>query len=67
MAKRKGSAVEPDRPTLDFSRINAILLGAAALVIVIGYALLAAGDTTLAPLLLVIGYCFLIPIGIIKK
>ena len=57
----------PSRPTLSFSRANAIWLGAAAAAIVVGYALLAGGSMTLAPILLVIGYCVLLPIGIIKR
>ena len=57
----------PSRPTLSFSRENAIWLGAAAATIVVGYALLAGGSMTLAPVLLVIGYCVLLPIGIIKR
>ena len=57
----------PSRPTLSFSRANAVWLGAAATTIVVGYALLAGGSMMLAPILLVIGYCVLLPIGIIKK
>lgn len=55
------------RPTLSFSRVNAILLGAAAVAIAAGYGLLAGGSTTPAAFLLVIGYCVLLPIGIIKR
>jgi hypothetical protein len=54
-------------PTLSFSRINAILLGSAAAAIALGYLLLARGSMALAPILLVLGYCVLLPIGIIKK
>lgn len=52
---------------MSFSRINAILLGSAAAAIGLGYLLLARGSMTLAPILLVLGYCVLLPIGIIKK
>jgi hypothetical protein len=55
------------RPTLSFSRVNAIWLGAGVISIAIGYALLAAGMTTLPAFLLVVGYLVLLPIGIIKK
>jgi hypothetical protein len=55
------------RPTLSFSRANAIWLGAAVASIGIGFALLAGGSTTIAPILLVLGYLVLLPIGIIKK
>lgn len=40
--------------------------GLAAAALIIGYADLARGGTTLAPVLLVIGYCVLIPIAILK-
>jgi hypothetical protein len=55
------------RPTLSFSRVNAMWLGAGAVAIAAGYGLLSAGSTTLAPVLLVAGYCVLLPIGIIKR
>lgn len=57
----------PPRATLSFSSVNAIWLGAAALAIVVGYVLLARGSMTIAPVLLVLGYCVLIPIGLVKK
>lgn len=64
---RSSEPAEPARPTLAFSRTNATWLGAAAITIVAGYALLAAGSMTIAALLLVLGYCVLMPVGIIKK
>lgn len=64
---RSRVAARPATPTLSFSRINAILLGSAAGAIALGYLLLARGSMTLAPLLLVLGYCVLLPVGIIKK
>lgn len=48
-------------------RTRSISLWAAALaVIVVGFADLAAGGTTVAPVLLVLGYCVLVPIAILK-
>jgi hypothetical protein len=48
-------------------RTRSILLWATALaVIVVGFADLAAGGTTAAPILLVLGYCVLVPIAILK-
>lgn len=35
--------------------------------IAIGYFLLARGSETIAPILLVLGYCVFLPIGIVKK
>ncbi|MCK5440149.1 MAG: hypothetical protein KAI97_09405 [Gemmatimonadetes bacterium] len=71
-ASSKGPAAKPigagtQAPTISFSRINAIYLGAGAVAIGLGFYLLAQGSMTLAPILLVLGYCVLLPIGIIKK
>lgn len=64
---RAPASARPAAPTLSFSRVNAILLGAAAFTIGLGFLLLSQGSMDLAPLLLAIGYCVLLPIGIIKK
>ena len=40
--------------------------GIAAITILLGYADLARGGTTIAPILLVVGYCVLVPIAILK-
>jgi hypothetical protein len=45
-------------------RRNLILLGAAVLALVAGYAILSAGHPTPAAVLLVVGYCILFPLGI---
>ncbi|HJR54326.1 MAG TPA: hypothetical protein VJ982_11515 [Gemmatimonadota bacterium] len=66
-ARRTAGPGAPARPTLSFSRTNAIWMGAAAVSIAIGYFLLSTGSETIAPILLVLGYCVLLPIGIIKK
>lgn len=50
---------------LRFSALNWALLAAGILAIVAGYFTLAAGSTVAAPLLLVLGYVILIPLGII--
>jgi hypothetical protein len=39
---------------------------AAALVLIAGYADLVRGGETLAPILLIIGYCVLVPLAILK-
>jgi len=41
--------------------------GAAALALLAGYADLARGGETIAPLLLVVGYCVLVPLAILKS
>lgn len=66
MARKTRTAATPvDRVSLRFSAINGILLAAAVASIVIGYALLAKGSNVAAPLLIVLGYAVLIPLGII--
>lgn len=35
--------------------------------IVVGYVLLAANDTTFAPILLVLGYCVLVPLSFLRR
>ena len=47
-------------------RTAAIWWGAALLALGIGYADLARGGITLAPVMLVLGYCVLVPIAILK-
>lgn len=55
------------KPTLSFSKVNAKWLGAGVVSIAVGFFLLAQGSLHIAPILLVLGYCVLLPIGIIKK
>jgi hypothetical protein len=52
--------------TIRFSMANWILLGAGLLTVVLGYVLLSGGSRVAAPLLLVLGYLVLIPLGIIR-
>jgi hypothetical protein len=62
----RGEAVRHE-PLLAFGRTNWLLMGAGVAAAVIGFVLLARGDTGLAPLLLVLGYCALIPLGIVWR
>ena len=50
-----------------FGPRNYILFAIGLLVIIVGYISLSAGSITLAPILLVLGYCVLIPISIIIR
>ncbi len=52
------------RSRLRFGPKNYIVLGGAAVSLVLGYWLLSKGSTTLAPVLLVLGYCVLFPVGL---
>jgi hypothetical protein len=64
------SRTRPEKPrkeaALRLSRVNFILLVAGAAVASLGWYMLAQGSTVAAPLLLVLGYVALIPLGIIK-
>jgi hypothetical protein len=53
------------RSSLRFSPINGILLAAGLSSVTAGYVLLGQGSTVAAPLLLVLGYAVLIPLGIV--
>lgn len=48
-----------------FGPRNYLIFAIGILVIIVGYISLAAGSITLAPILLVLGYCVLIPVSII--
>lgn len=62
----KGRRV-PGGDTLPFGKKNQILFGIGFFVILVGYYLLSRNSITLAPLLLVVGYCVLIPLAIMVK
>jgi uncharacterized membrane protein HdeD (DUF308 family) len=55
------------RPNIQLRPKNWILLGAGIVTIIAGYILLSHGSITMAPILLVAGYCVLIPIAILIK
>jgi hypothetical protein len=59
------SPTEPRGDAVRFSPRNWILLLAGLAAIVAGYVALAGGSTVAAPLLLVLGFVVLIPLGII--
>ena len=63
---RSTASTTTNPASLSFSAINAILLVAGLVSIIVGYALLARGSNVLAPVLLVLGYAVLIPLGIIR-
>ena len=48
-----------------FRKYLGLILGFAT--IAAGYALLAGGDITVAPLLLVLGYCILVPLFLLRS
>jgi xanthine/uracil permease len=58
---KKGSAAAAP----DFDKRNYIILGVGVLLIILGFVFLAGGDITISPILLVLGYCIIIPLGIL--
>ena len=50
-----------------FGPKNYVLGGLGLLLIVFGFVTLAAGSITLAPILLVLGYCVVVPVAILVK
>ncbi len=49
----------------DFNKKNYLILGVGLLIIVMGFIFLAMGDITISPIFLVLGYCVVIPLGIL--
>jgi len=58
------SQVTNSRSRLSFGIRNYVLLGAAVVCLAVGYYLLSKGSTGAAPVLLVLGYCVLFPLGL---
>lgn len=50
-----------------FGPKNYMLFGVALAVIILGYFVLSTGDITWSPILLVLGYCVLIPLAIMLR
>lgn len=67
MATKPKKEVLPNDVEWPFGRKNYIVFGIALIVIIIGYFALSQDDITFAPILLVIGYCVLIPIAIMIR
>jgi hypothetical protein len=51
---------------LHFGKKNFIALAAAGVALALGYWLLSRGSTTVAPILLVFGYCVFFPVGLAR-
>ncbi len=68
--QRRGTGQRPTEPQgveIPFGKKNYIIFGVAAVVILAGYVLLSKGSITVAPILLLLGYLVLIPMGILAK
>lgn len=66
MSKRKK---RPSRgpQTPRFGILNWVLLGAAVILIAAGFFSLSRGSVTLAPILLVAGYCVVVPLALLLR
>ncbi len=64
--KRRAPGKKHLPPSLRWSTVNYILMGAGILSIALGFLLLARGSTVTAPLLLALGFVILVPLGIVR-
>ncbi len=68
IAKERAAARQAQADALvDLPRPRLVLLGIACAIIIAGFIALAAGSTTLAPLLLVGGFLVAVPYALMKK
>lgn len=71
VTRAKSLKKSPDGPTadlgFDWGTPNSILLALGVAVLVAGYLSLSRGSLTLAPVLLVTGYCVLIPAALLVR
>lgn len=58
-------ALDTEETGLGFDRLNYILFAVALAVIIVGWLFLGSGSITLAPVLLVLGYCVLVPAALL--
>lgn len=65
----KANKQQQSRPEVEwpFGTRNYIIFGVGLVIIIIGYILLAQGSITAAPLLLVLGYCVIMPAAILVR
>lgn len=58
---------KPERPMVALKKKNYLIMAAGVAVIAIGFISLSGGSITLAPILLLLGYCVVIPVGLLLK
>ncbi len=63
--RRKEIVAAPQTPR--FQLINWVLLAAAIILIALGFYSLSRGSITLAPILLVAGYCVVVPLALLLR
>lgn len=64
---KKSSDTQHDEVKWPYGMKNYIVFAVAIITIILGFITLGQGSITLAPILLVIGYCILIPVALIIK
>ncbi len=68
MAKEKKSVSSRQKQdTVPFGNINYILFAVGLIIITAGWFLLRAGHISISPIMLILGYCVVIPVAIILK
>jgi hypothetical protein len=65
--KKRPRRAITSRPNLRLGFKNYLLFGIALVAIGLGFFSLASGSITLAPILLVLGYCVLVPLAILLR
>lgn len=58
---------KPARPMIALKKKNYAVMGVGIATIVAGFISLSTGSITLAPILLVLGYCVIIPVSLLIK
>ena len=66
-SRPKAGAKASDGGGLPFTRKNYYIFAVGLATVIVGYIALAQGSITLAPVLLVLGYCAIIPIAILYR
>lgn len=66
-SRPKSAAQTAKTEGLPFKKMNYYLFAVALVVIVLGYITLASGSITIAPILLVLGYCVIVPVAILYR
>ncbi|MCD4708864.1 MAG: hypothetical protein K8S62_14110 [Candidatus Sabulitectum sp.] len=68
MAKeKKPVSSQSNQDIAPFSGINYILFAVGLIIITVGWFLLRAGHISISPIMLILGYCVVIPVAIILK
>ncbi len=65
--KRKKEIIRPAVQTPSMHVLNWVLLAVAIVLIVLGFFSLSKGSVTLAPILLALGYCVVVPLALLLR